>query len=149
MPHYPNGEQAYVGDGVVGVGYNEKKIKVGSLANAPAAILVGRITSITPGAASCNCQIVAVEVSEGSPVEGDRPLTDILGQRFTIQDAQGKPVVVRIVHDYSDCGQFAPVHTVMSEAKGRGVKQLLEGLQPVEQRHLDAYEQGMEAEGEE
>jgi len=142
MPHYMNGEEAYVGDGVVGKGYNEKE---GFHPQAPPRTLVGRLVSITPHAQSCNCQVVAVEAERCTEImEGDRPLTDILGQWYYINDAQGKPVRVRIVHDYGECGQFAPIHSNMGIIKGRGVHELVEGLKPVEEQQLAAYEAGMD-----
>lgn len=104
MPHYKNGDPAFVGDGVVGHGYNQKD------QSKQPSVLVGRITSVTPDAQSCNCQVVAIEVDENrTPQEGDRPLYDIIGHWFETRNAQGEPVMVRVVHDYSDCGQFAAV----------------------------------------
>lgn len=140
MPHFMNGEEAYVGDGVVGTGNNIKP--------APGALpttLIGRLISITPHSSLCNCQVVAIEVSTAQTIGDERPLQDVVNEWFVTTDAQGKKVRVRIVHDYSDCGQFAPIDSVMASAKSRGVRQICEGLKPVEQRHLDAYEKGMNA----
>lgn len=52
MPLYKDGSPAQVGDFVIGKPYNTKEA------------IVGRVTSVTPGTESCNCQVAFLDLVE-------------------------------------------------------------------------------------
>jgi hypothetical protein len=74
--HYKNGREAKVGDPVIGTAYNTK------------GVIVGRMVSITPGSASCNCTVAFV---------GD--------------------AVKPVKEDYSQCDNFFHAEDALSGAK--------------------------------
>lgn len=58
MPHYKDGSPAKVGDIVRGKGYNLKD-EDGELRE-----IIGTVVQVTPGASSCNVQVLVTELRE-------------------------------------------------------------------------------------
>jgi len=96
--HYKDGTPAAVGDQIKGKPYNTDHE------------IVGIMTSITPGADSCNCKVAFVEVKNlDEVIIGSQGILSCDLSKSTPENPIGEKKLIILREDYGQCSDFLKV----------------------------------------
>lgn len=100
MPHYRDGQEAQIGDLVVGTSYNRDHRTV-----------VGQVTSVTLGQESCNLRVAFV-----SPLDISTSYGMVSGTVIQVGDTDRR-LMLKVDEDYGDTKNFDLVYRAMQVGK--------------------------------